>query len=100
MCHSIRDRRRKASVDEMHLSTEVVSDRAVVRPSRAPPTNDLGAASMREPLRRDSQAGASTRRDWHDTGSVDGERGGTTSHHGRARSKRKHRRSTRATSAA
>jgi len=83
-----RGRRRKTSAVEMHLSAEVVSDQERVRSSRAPPATDLGAASMCEPLRRDPQAGTLTRRDGHDTGSVDGDRDGTTSHHGRARSKR------------
>jgi len=81
-----RDRRRKTSVDEMHLSMEVVSDSERVRSSWAPPAKDLGAASVCEPLRRDPQAGTPTQRDGHDTGSVDGDRGGTTSHHDRATS--------------
>jgi len=84
----LRGSRRKTEAVEMHLSMEVVSDQERVRSSRTPPVTDLGAASVCEPMRRDPQAGTPTRRDGHDIGSVDGERGGTTSHHARARSKR------------
>jgi len=73
---------------EMYLSMEVMSDRRAVWSSRTSLRSDLGAASVREPLRRDSQAGAPTRFDGHDTGSVDGDHGGPTSHRGRARSNR------------
>jgi hypothetical protein len=74
--HVVRDKRRKTSVEEMFLSMEVVPDRAAAGPSRARLWNDLGAARTCGPLRRDSQASMSGRLDGHDTGSVDGERGG------------------------
>lgn len=73
---------------EMHLSMEVVSDCGAARPSRVTSRSDLGTPRTCGPLRRDSQAGTSVGCDRHDTGSVGGERGGTTSHHGRAKSKR------------
>jgi len=50
---------RKAPVEEVHLSIEVVSDRTAVKSSRVSLRGGLGAVRVCGPMRSDSQAGAS-----------------------------------------
>jgi hypothetical protein len=86
-------------VEEVHLSMEVVPDRTAVKSSRASLQNGLDVGKMRGPMRSDSQAGASRRRDRHVTTAVDGERQGLKRPDARAKSKRQQHRSSGATSA-
>jgi len=67
---------RKTSAEEMDLSMEGAPDRAVVRSSRVSLRNGLGVVRVCGPMRRDSQAGTSARRDRRVTGSVDDGRRG------------------------
>lgn len=57
----MRDANRKKRVDEECSSMEGVPGRTAVSPSRVWLKSGLGVATVREPLRRDLQAGASNR---------------------------------------
>jgi len=76
-----RGKRRKTEADEIHLSMEVVPVRRTARSSRTASHSELGATSMCGPLRRDPQAGASRRRDRHDSGSVSEGKTDRITHH-------------------
>jgi len=76
---------RKTSAEEMDLSMEGAPDRALVRSSRVSLRSDLGVVRVCGPMRRDSQAGTSARRDRRVTGSVDDGRRGRKRLYVRAR---------------
>lgn len=59
--HVMRGANRKKRVDEECSSMEGVPGRTAVSPSRVWLKSGLGVATVREPLQRDLQAGASNR---------------------------------------